>query len=181
MSNMKQLGWGALLSAALLGGSMTASAADWGGAEGKDGGWGDKGDMAGHHMMKEEKGAGSDKSWGMSEGEGHMTMRMRMVWNLDLDDKQRSKIRALQREARTKSLEIDDKIEDISDKLFKLYRADVRDAKAIGKVYSEIFDLRRQKIEMMIDYGNKVEDALDDKQRAQLKKFRFNPRWGAMH
>lgn len=179
MSNLRQLGWGAVLSAALLGSSMTVSAADWGG-DGKDGGWGDKGDMAGHHMKKEDKGMGSDKSWGMSEGEGHMTMRMRMVWNLNLDEKQRSKIRALQRDVRSKALAVDDKIEDISDKLFSLYREDKRDSKAIGKVYSEIFDLRRQKIEMMIDYGNKIEEVLDDKQRAQLKKYRFNPHWGAM-
>lgn len=171
-----------VLAAALLGASVSATAGSWG----DKGDW-DKGDKDAHSMHNDmgwgDKHGKDGKDWGgnMMEGEGHMSMRMRMVWNLDLDAGQRSKIRGIQRELRGKAFALDDKIEDTSDKLFDLYRADNRDPKAIGKVYDEIFKVRREKIELMIDYGNKIEAVLSDDQRKQMKKFRFNPRWGAMH
>jgi len=54
----------------------------------------------------------------------------------------------------------------------------VRDAVAIGKVYGEMFDYRRQIIEEGIKTGNQVEAALTPKQRASLKKHRSQHKWG---
>ena len=65
-----------------------------------------------------------------------------------------------------------------SDKLFDLYNAGGRDAKAIGKVYAEIFDFRRQIIENAIVAGNKVEAELTKQQLDGLKKWRPKHKWG---
>jgi len=138
-------------------------------------GWGDDGGKGGHHDSK-------GKNWDNKEGpesEGHMTMRLRMVWNLDLNDRQRKEIRAITRELRAKVWEIEDKIEDTSDELFTLYGGKHRDSKAIGKVYDKIFDLRRQKIELSIDAGNRVEAILTPEQRQNMHKYMPKPRWGA--
>jgi Spy/CpxP family protein refolding chaperone len=148
------------------------------------GGWHDDDMMGapGHHSQHHgQDGGGHWGKWGGMgmDSQGHMTARLRMVWSLDLSDEQRSKIRKLQRDLRAKVWAIEDKIEDTSDELMKLYRAEKRDAKKIGAVYDKIFDMRRQKIEAMIEAGNAVEDVLTDKQRKQLKKMRHSPRWGA--
>lgn len=131
---------------------------------------------------KKPSSMGHDKSWSKSEGqdsEGHMTMRMRMIWNLDLSAKQRTKIRKIQRDLRAKVWGIEDRIEDISDEIFNLYQADKRDAKKIGAIYGKIFDLRRQKIEMMINAGNDVEAVLTKQQTGMLKKMRSHRKWGS--
>lgn len=148
-------------------------------------GWGDKSwgddDKKGMSSMHKEH-HGKSKSWDQTfsqDSEGHMTMRMRMVWNLDLNEAQRVKVRKIQRSLRAKVWEIEDKIEDISDTLFGMYKAEKRDAKKIGEVYSKIFDLRRQKIELMINAGNEVESVLTASQRKMMNKMRFDRRWGS--
>ncbi|MDX1812817.1 MAG: hypothetical protein R3240_12750, partial [Gammaproteobacteria bacterium] len=132
------------------------------------------GDMA-HHSDKKS-------SWGkspMGMESGYMTARLRKVWNLNLSAKQRAKIRKIQRDLRATVWQHEDAVEEISDKLFDLYKADKRDAKAIGKVYAEIFDHRRQIIEAQIQAGNDVEAELTKEQRQSMHKWGPKPKWGA--
>ena len=152
-------------------------------------GWGDEGSksmgsMPGHGMHK-SGGAGSwmggnagGGSFDMMSGDGFMTARLRAVWTLDLSKEQKAKIRAIQRELRSQHWALQDKIELAADKLFDLYRANHRDPKAIGKVYDEIFDYRRQKIEIAIEAGNKAEAVLTKRQLDSLKKWRPQHKWG---
>lgn len=164
-----------LLGALCFGGS--AFAEGWG-----DKSWGDDSKHESMHMSMEGHHAkgGWDKDMNQ-DSEGYMTMRMRMVWNLDLDEGQRVKVRKIQRDLRAKVWALEDKIEDISDDLFALYRVDQRNAKKIGEVYGRIFDLRRQKIELMIEAGNDIEAILTSDQRKMLKKMRSSQHhsWGS--
>ncbi len=134
-----------------------------------------------HHGDKKMSGGWKGKSAGGNfdmGGDGFMTARLRAVWTLNLSSDQKSKIRALQRDLRSKTWALEDKIEEASDKMFDLYKAKMRDAKAIGKVYTEIFDYRRQKIEAAIETGNKVEAVLTKKQWMSLKKWSPDHKWG---
>ena len=142
------------------------------------GGW--SGDM-GHHGMHDKK-SEKKSSWSsspMGMESGHMTARLRKVWNLDLSPDQKKKIRAIQKDLRATTWSHEDAIEEISDKLFDLYKEGKRDAKAIGKVYGEIFNHRRQIIEAQIEAGNKVEAVLTDQQRQQIKGWGPKPKWGS--
>ena len=164
-----------LLTACVLGVAAPVALADgdWGGGMKKD-----------HHMMKGHH-AKMGKSWDGAKGgewsmsEGHMTARLRAVWNLDLTPEQRARIRKIQRDLRKKHWALEDKIEDVSDKLFELYRAPERDAKAIGKIYGQIFDYRRQMIELAIEAGNEVGKVLTPEQRRQWMMMLPHPKWGA--
>ncbi len=140
-----------------------------------------------HHGMKHDmssdakpmmkKDWSGDKSMGMSSG--HMTARLRKVWNLDLTAAQKKEIRSIQRDLRATTWEHEDAMETMSDDLFDLYSASTRDAKAIGKVYSGIFDHRRQIIEAQIEAGNKVEGVLTKEQRAKMNSWGQKPKWGS--
>ncbi|MDH5258033.1 MAG: hypothetical protein OEX07_08485 [Gammaproteobacteria bacterium] len=143
--------------------------------------WGDD-KAAGHgdHHKSADKGkswGGGMGGWGMSEGEGFMTARLRAVWTLDLSQEQKDKIRKIQRNARSAHWDLEDKIEMVSDKLFEQYKYPKRDAKAIGKIYAEIFDYRRQIIENGIETGNAVEKVLTTEQWKSLKKNKMK-KWG---
>ncbi len=159
-------------------GAMTAAFA----SPSEKGGWGGHhGMMSGNDMMA---GKGMMHGWSgkspMGMESGYMTARLRKVWNLDLSAEQRKKIRKIQRDLRAKVWEHEDAIENISDKLFELYKAEPRDAKAIGKVYAEIFDRRRQIIEAQIEAGNKVYALLTKEQLGKLKRWGHHmPKWGA--
>jgi Spy/CpxP family protein refolding chaperone len=140
-------------------------------------GWGDGGHDGHDGGAKKADKKDWDNQGGM-ESEGHMTMRLRMVWNLGLSERQAKKVREIQRELRAKHWALEDKIEDTSDQLFKLYSG-ARDPKKIGKVYSEIFDLRRQMIELGIEAGNRVEGILNPEQRKAMHKYMPKPKWGS--
>ena len=147
--------------------------ASWGGEAKKE-----SGHMAGSgHAMGGDWKSKKGNSLGMG-GEGFMTARLRAVWTLDLSKDQKTKIRAIQRDLRSKHWALEDKIELAADKLFDLYNSGNRDAKAIGKVYGEIFDYRQEIIEIAIDAGNKVEAELTKEQLASLKKWRPKHKWG---
>jgi len=145
-------------------------------------GWSEGGMKPGHAHGKNHGAGGNwkDKMGGgfAMGGEGFMTARLRAVWTLDLSQDQKTKIRAIQRDLRSKHWALEDKIELTADKLFDLYKTDKRDAKAIGKVYGEIFDYRRQIIELAIEAGNGVESVLTKQQLMSLKKWRPQPKWG---
>ena len=144
--------------------------ASWGGEAKKDAHAG-----GGHGMGGDWKKKGNNLGMG---GEGFMTARLRAVWTLDLSKDQKTKIRAIQRDLRSKHWALEDKIELAADKLFDLYNSGNRDAKAIGKVYGEIFDYRQEIIEIAIDAGNKVEAELTKEQLMSLKKWRPKHKWG---
>ncbi len=128
---------------------------------------GDK-DKGGHKGMGMHHGGGGMGM--MMSGEGHMTARLRSVWKLKLTNEQKKGIRKIQGELRSKHWNHADSIDVLSDKLMDLYRKDVRDAKAIGKVYGEIFEKRKQIIMLGIEAGNKVEKLLTKEQREKMKK-----------
>jgi len=166
-----------LLLALLLGVSASVVAAPHNMASWGDDAKKDSGHKAGSgHAMGGDWGK-KGKSLGMG-GEGYMTARLRAVWTLDLSKDQKSKIRAIQRDLRAKHWALEDKVELASDKLFDLYNSDSRDAKAIGKVYGEIFDYRQEIIEIAIEAANKVEAELTKEQLASLKKWRPKHKWG---
>ncbi len=118
------------------------------------------------HMQGGHHGGGM----GMMNSEGHMTSRLRSVWKLTLTKKQKTGIREIQRDLRSKHWNHADSIDVLSDKLMEMYRADTRNVQAIGKVYGEIFEKRRQMIMLGIEAGNKVEKLLTKEQRKKMKK-----------
>lgn len=126
---------------------------------------GDKGNSQNMHKGMHH-GGGMD----LMSGEGHMTSRLRSVWKLKLTKKQKTGIREIQRDLRSKHWNHADSIDVLSDKLMGMYRADTRDVQAIGKVYGEIFEKRRQMIMLGIEAGNKVEKLLTKEQRKKMKK-----------
>jgi len=105
---------------------------------------------------------------GMGSGMGMMGGMGSGMGMMGLDEKQRGKVRAINRDLRKKRWSLMGQIMDESDKLYALYDASPRDAKAIGKVYSRIFDLKRQIIEASIVAGNKSEGVLTKEQRDRM-------------
>lgn len=108
---------------------------------------------------------------GMMHGMGMMggTEAIQM---LDLSDAQRSKVKKIRRGLRKKNWPLMGQMMDEMETLRELYAADTRDSAAIGKVYSKIFDLKRQMIEASVDAGNQMEQILNKEQREQMKRMR---------
>ena len=102
---------------------------------------------------------------------GPMGPMMGNLVGLDLTDKQREQIRDIQRNMRKQHFELMDKMMDTSDKLYKLYDVDKPDPEKIGKVYDEIYKIKRQMIQEHIEIRNRVYDLLTKEQR---EKFRAN-------
>lgn len=115
---------------------------------------------------------------GMGMHAGH---EMMAILSLKLDDKQRSKVRQLQRELHKKHRDLMDKMMDEREKLEDLYDADKRDPKVIGKAYDKIFDLQRQMIEQSIETSNKALEVLSDEQRKQVRSMRGTGMGWGMH
>lgn len=136
-----------------------------------------------HDMMQGQgKGGwgGGAGGWEAGEGGGMMGYRMRMISMLDLTGEQRKQVRDIQREHKHKQIDLNDKIGDLSDKLLDMYKQDKRDAKEIGKVYGQIFDIRRQMIELSIEATNKVTDVLTKEQKEKMKKMTSKMPMGQM-
>jgi len=101
----------------------------------------------------------------MSMMGGLSPMMMRM---LDLDDKQRAQIREISRAQRKAQLETMSVMMDIHDELATAYDKDEPDAKAIGKIYSKMFDKKRQMIEQSIETRNKIRAVLNKEQKEKF-------------
>lgn len=114
-------------------------------------------------------GTGSGGGWESGEGGSMSGYRMRMVSMLDLTAEQRKQVRDIQRDNKHKQIDLNDKIGDLSDTLLDMYKQDKREAKEIGKVYGQIFDIRRQMIELSIDATNRVTDVLTKEQKEKMK------------
>lgn len=109
---------------------------------------------------------------GMGEmGPGGM-MGMGPMHMLDLTSEQRHKIRVIGEELRKQHWDMMGKIMEQQSLLQDLYDVDHPDAKQIGKVYGQIFDLRRQMIEASVVAGNRTRDVLTKEQQEQLQQMR---------
>ena len=109
---------------------------------------------------------------------GHM---MGNLSGLDLTDKQRDQIRDIQRSMRKQHWDLMEKMMDTSDKLYKLYDVDKPDPDKIGKVYDEIYKIKRQMIQEHIEIRNKIYDLLTKEQREKFKATDpFAHRYGMM-
>jgi Spy/CpxP family protein refolding chaperone len=110
---------------------------------------------------------------------GHM---MGNLYGLDLSDKQRDQVRDIQRNMRKQHWDLMEKMMETSDKLVDLYDVEKPDAEKIGKVYDEIYKIKRQMIQQHIEIRNKIYDILNKEQR---EKFRANDpfarRFGMMY
>ena len=100
---------------------------------------------------------------------------------LDLNDKQQDQIRDIYRNMRRQHWDLMEKMMDTSDKLYKLYDVDKPDPDKIGKVYDEIYKIKRQMIQEHIVIRNKVYDLLTKEQREKFKaNDPFAHRYGMM-
>jgi Spy/CpxP family protein refolding chaperone len=110
---------------------------------------------------------------GTMHGPGMMGgMGMGRIQMLDLTEEQRASIHKLRDQLRRTNWDTMGKIMDESSKLRELFAADKPDAKTIGAVYGNIFDLRRQMIEGKIDTHNRVDGLLTKEQRQELKQLK---------
>ena len=88
---------------------------------------------------------------------------------LDLTDKQQDQIRDIHRNMRKQHWDLMEKMMETSDQLYKLYDADKPDPEKIGKVYDDIYKIKRQMIQEHIVIRNKVYDLLTKEQREKFK------------
>ena len=113
---------------------------------------------------------------------GPMGYMMGNLAGLDLTDKQRDQVRDIHRSMRKKHFGLMEKMMDASDQLYKLYDVDKPDAEKIGKVYDEIYKIKRQMIQEHIEIKNKIYDLLTKEQREKFKdNDPFAHRFGMMH
>lgn len=95
------------------------------------------------------------------------------LFGIELDDKQRRSVNAIQDELRRKRWELMGRTMDEQSGLRDLYEAEKRDPKAIGAAYQRIFDLRRQMIEATVAAHNRIEEQLTPEQRKMARDY-----WG---
>ena len=89
---------------------------------------------------------------------------------LGLSDEQKQQMNDIQHGLRQKHWEIMGQMIDQQAALQKAYAGDRPDPKAVGAVYGQIFDLRRQMIEAALEAKNSARDVLTEEQLAQMKK-----------
>lgn len=137
-------------------------------------------DMAGHmHGMGYMGMMGTGPAMMEMMDSPGMMGAMGRVEMLDLTKEQRASIHKLQDQLRRTNWDAMGKIMDESSKLRELFAADKPDAKKIGAVYGNIFDLRRQMIENKIDTQNRLDAVLTMEQREQLKQRGHGHGYGA--
>lgn len=112
---------------------------------------------------------GPDMMWGMG---GPMMGGLGPIWKLDLNDDQLAKVRIIQQELATQSLELQGKVLEAKAQLPKLYAATPMDAKAIGKVYARIFGFYQQMLRNRIQAHNQVTALLNSEQRKRYERWR---------
>jgi Spy/CpxP family protein refolding chaperone len=107
-------------------------------------------------------------------------MGMGPIYMLDLSDAQLGKIRDIRNALRRSHFDAMEKISDQYESLWKLYRADNRDPKAIGAAYGKIFSIQQKMIESTVAQQNRMEAVLTKEQREQLRAWRNNMGMGYM-
>ena len=111
-------------------------------------------------------------------GGGHMGI-MGKYKGLGLSDEQKQQMTDIQHKLRKKHWEIMGQMIDQQVALQKAHAGDRPDPKAVGAVYSQIFDLKRQMIEASLEAKNSANDVLTEEQLAQMKKMKHQR--GMMH
>lgn len=113
---------------------------------------------------------------------GPMGSMMGNLAGLDLNDKQKDQVRDIQRKMRKEHFDLMEKMMDTSDKLYNLYDTDKPDPEKIGKVYDEIYKIKRQMIQEHIVIRNKIFDLLNKEQREKFKNNEpFGRHFGMMY
>jgi Spy/CpxP family protein refolding chaperone len=97
-------------------------------------------------------------------------MGWRNYQGLDLSADQKSKIKPIQKELRSKQFAVMGDMIDAQDKLQELYDADKQDAAAINKQYKVIEDLRRQMVDNAVDTHNRINSILTKEQREKFRE-----------
>ena len=105
----------------------------------------------------------------MGDMMGPMGGMMGNLYGLNLDDKQRDKIRGILHSMRKQHFDLMEKMMETSDKLYDLYDVDKPDPDKIGKVYDDLFKIKRQMIQEHIQIKNKIYDLLNKEQREEFK------------
>ena len=122
---------------------------------------------------------GGDCGWGRgygpggySQGGGFMrgSPMMGYLYGLNLTKEQRQKIRELRQKRRESKVRWMTQLMEYEDKLDDLYSQETPDPKGVGKVYEDIFSIRRQMIEDRIQERNSIYGLLTDEQKQKLKK-----------
>lgn len=103
-------------------------------------------------------------------GMGMGMMGMQAMHMLDLSPKQRKALRDVHKDIRSEMLPLRDSMMEYRDQLYELYSQDKPEAKKIGEVYRQMFDVRRKMIELHIDARNRQYDVLNDEQKQQMKQ-----------
>ena len=140
---------------------------------------GDGSMASGHNRMQKQDNGNTNMPNGMGMmGQGGMGMMgtgISSMMNMPgLDKKQRAKIRGLMREQRNSCCKSMNVLMDIKDELATQYDQDVLDAKAIGKTYGKLFDIKRRMIEQSIVMQNKIRDILNKQQRQMFDQMHHN-------
>lgn len=136
-------------------------------------------DMAGYGRMGHGKMGYGRMGHGMMSG-------ARVIMQLDLSDDQEKKVWQIYRRLKRENWVLMGDVMEQQDKLYELYDTDTLDTKAIGKVYSAIFDIKRQKIENAIGALNEARALLTDEQKKAFedewkKSRRYMGGYGHMH
>lgn len=129
------------------------------------------GPMMGGGMM----GGGYGPMMGGMMGGGFGPMMGGMMggfYDLDLSKEQRQKARAILHSMRQKNIALMTKMMDSRDKLADLYDTAKPDPVKIGKVYDEIFKLKREMIQHHLEVHNKIYDLLTKDQRKEMDENR---------
>lgn len=121
-------------------------------------GYGMMGSGMGYGMMGGDMG-----SCMMGSGMFDSGMMGRRAEILGMTDEQRATMRKITADLRHSNIQRISKIMDVHDQLAELYEKEPLDAKAIGSVYGQIFDLRQQMIEAGIEAKNKKRNVLNKK------------------
>lgn len=124
-------------------------------------------------MMQNMTGAGHMGMMQNMMGGGHMGMMGNMMGKyrgLGLSDEQKQQMNDIQHGLRKEHWEIMGQMIDQQAALQKAYAGHRPDPKAVGAVYSRIFDLKRQMIEAALMAKNSAKDVLTEEQRTQMQK-----------
>ncbi len=148
--------------AAMMLGASTLSMATFsyqgcGGHKGTMGGGGHMGMMGGGGHM------------GMMGGGGHM---MNKYKGLGLSQEQEQRMIDVHHELHKKHWALMGQMIDQQAALQKAYATDRPDPAAVGVVYGQIFDLKRQMIEAFLNADNNAKEVLTEEQLAQMKKMK---------
>lgn len=90
---------------------------------------------------------------------------------LDLSDEQRRQIDRISEGLNERLSALETRRQEAATQLPELYAASQPDPVAIGDVYAEIFDSKRERIEGLIEARNRILATLTDEQRAALDRF----------